>query len=88
MAHPADLRIKPAVESLDELLDAGLEGTVDFAFIDADKPGYDSYYERLLKLLRVGASRGVCRAPPLLRLCPSSSLVRHDLAPFRWRHCH
>ncbi|HEY1615317.1 MAG TPA: class I SAM-dependent methyltransferase [Rhizomicrobium sp.] len=48
-----DLRIGPARESLDRMIAAG-EGPFDFAFIDADKTGYDAYYERALELLRPG----------------------------------
>ena len=48
-----DLRIGPALDSLDKMI-AGREGPFDFAFIDADKPNYDGYYERVLKLLRPG----------------------------------
>jgi predicted O-methyltransferase YrrM len=48
-----DLRIGPASHSLDDMIAAG-EGPFDFAFIDADKPGYDAYYERVLKLVRTG----------------------------------
>ena len=46
-----DLRIGPAIETLSSLDD---DGSWDFAFIDADKPGYDAYYEQLLRLLRPG----------------------------------
>lgn len=49
-----DLRIAPALDTLDGLLGEGLESAVDFAFIDADKTNYEGYYERLLKLLRPG----------------------------------
>jgi predicted O-methyltransferase YrrM len=54
VADKIDLRIAPAVETLDRLLADGEESTYDFAFVDADKAGYDSYYERLLRLVRPG----------------------------------
>eukprot|EP00538_Stauroneis_constricta_P006964 CAMPEP_0119547538 /NCGR_PEP_ID=MMETSP1352-20130426/1637_1 /TAXON_ID=265584 /ORGANISM="Stauroneis constricta, Strain CCMP1120" /LENGTH=223 /DNA_ID=CAMNT_0007592485 /DNA_START=220 /DNA_END=891 /DNA_ORIENTATION=- len=47
-----DLQIAPAKESMQKMLDDGLQGTIDFAFIDADKTGYRDYYEMLLKLVR------------------------------------
>ena len=54
VAHKIDLHIAPATETLDRLLADGEEATYDFAFVDADKSGYDGYYERLLKLVRPG----------------------------------
>ena len=52
--HKIDLQLAPALTTLDARINAGEQGQYDFAFIDADKGGYDAYFERCLKLLRTG----------------------------------
>ena len=49
-----DLRIAPALQTLDALIAGGRAAEFDFAFIDADKKNYENYYERALTLIRKG----------------------------------
>ncbi|MEM7363688.1 MAG: class I SAM-dependent methyltransferase [Pseudomonadota bacterium] len=48
------LHLAPGQETLQALIDDNQVGSFDFAFIDADKTGYDAYYELCLTLLRPG----------------------------------
>ena len=52
--HKIDLVLAPASKTLAERILAGESNSYDFAFIDADKPGYLDYYEKCLRLVRTG----------------------------------
>jgi len=54
VSEKIDLRIAPALETLEKLITDGETESFDLAFIDADKRNYENYYERALTLLRPG----------------------------------
>lgn len=54
VADRVELRLGPALQTLEALLAEGMSGAYDLAFIDADKTSYDAYYERALELVRRG----------------------------------
>ncbi|MDB5704977.1 MAG: O-methyltransferase [Sphingomonas bacterium] len=55
LADKVDIRIGPAIDSLDAMIAAG-EGPFDFVFIDADKPGNVAYLRAAIALSRPGAT--------------------------------
>lgn len=54
LAQKVTGHVAPAIQTMERLLKEGGAGRYDFAFIDADKPSYDAYYEMMLKLVRPG----------------------------------
>lgn len=54
VAGRIELRLAPALETLEQLIAAGEGGRFDFAYIDADKTNMQGYYEHCLTLVRSG----------------------------------
>jgi len=54
VAERIELRLAPALETLDELIANGESAAFDFAYVDADKTAYREYVERCLTLVRPG----------------------------------
>jgi predicted O-methyltransferase YrrM len=59
VASKIDLRIAPALQTLDQLLVEHYANYFDFVYIDADKENYWNYFERSLLLVRPGGIVGI-----------------------------
>ena len=54
VAERIELRLGPATETVQRMIDDGEADSYDLVFIDCNKKDYDTYYEASLKLLRTG----------------------------------
>ncbi|MDX9739875.1 MAG: class I SAM-dependent methyltransferase [Gammaproteobacteria bacterium] len=54
VADRIDLRLAPALDTLEDLLASGASDTFDFAYIDADKINMSAYFEQCMRLVRPG----------------------------------
>jgi caffeoyl-CoA O-methyltransferase len=52
--HKIQLKLAPAINTLNDLVESGYSNWFDYAFIDADKANQEKYFEHLLTLLRPG----------------------------------
>ncbi len=59
VADKIELRLAPALETLNALLEAGEAGSFDFIFVDAIKEEYSEYYPLNYRLLRRGGLMGI-----------------------------
>jgi caffeoyl-CoA O-methyltransferase len=81
--HRIKLKIQPALQTLDELAAAenGRRG-FDFAFVDADKPNYFAYFEKLLTLIRPGGliavdnTLGLSRTPVIRMTSENAQAIK------------
>ncbi|MES2999020.1 MAG: class I SAM-dependent methyltransferase [Pseudomonadota bacterium] len=78
-----DLKLAPALETLDQLIQQGETNTFDFVFIDADKQNYTNYYERSLMLVRQG---GLILIDNVLWSGQVADLENHDKQTEAIRH--
>lgn len=74
-----ELKLQPGLRTLEELEHSVGAHTFDFAFLDADKPNYIAYYEKLLTLVRPG---GLIAADNTLFVA-GASIVERDFGPAR-----
>jgi caffeoyl-CoA O-methyltransferase len=70
-----DLRLGPALDTLDSLIADGQAGSFDFAYIDADKVNNSNYYDRIFELIRPG---GLITADNVLRHGVVADPADHD----------
>ena len=54
MEDRIELRLGEATDTLSKMVSNGERGSYDFAFIDADKESYVTYFQQTLDLLRPG----------------------------------